>query len=564
MVFVIGIVLAVIVIIIIALILRKRIYDQVDNLENWKMDIMGRNVAAQLSKIKTLNLSGETQEKFEAWKGRWEHIITHELPNIEEHLFDAEEAADRFRFNKAKSVLNTAESTLQTIENNIESILLELEELLETEETSRKEAEEIGPAIKVLRKLLSQSRYQYGKAESYFDSRLDDMEERVTRYFELVQSGDYLEASVLVKNIKAEIAVLEEKLNDFPAVYKKCKHDTPAQLDSLLSGIKEMTEEGYRIKHLGLSKEIHTYQERLSELLLQLENGDMTDAEQTISEIEERIKEMYDMLESEAHAKNYLDAHIPMYEQSLAELGETFDATKLEVEEIKKAYYVENNDMERFLSVGKTISVLREQLNELEVDMKEDGKTHSELRELVEDGFQKIEELQAKHEEFKKSIQNLRKDEMEAREKIAEMRNQLSYLNRRLKKSNIPGVPNFIWSSFETAFEKNEQVIKTLEKYPLDMMNVQKALTDAKMSLDQTAEQVEIMLDQAYLTEQVIQYANRYRSQDPVLAAKLQEAERLFRAYEYELSLENAAKAIEEVEPGALKRIEENQMVINR
>ncbi|WP_067727559.1 septation ring formation regulator EzrA [Oceanobacillus damuensis] len=564
MVFIIGTILAVIVLIIIGLILRKRIYDGVDRLESWKMDIMGRDIAVQLSKIKTLNLSGETQVKFEAWKDRWEHIITRELPNIEEHLFDAEEAADRFRINKAKKILNEGEETLQGIEQSIENILHELEELLESEEKSRKEAEELAPAIKGLRKLISQSRYQYGKAEEYFDSRLDEMEVSLATYYELVEAGDYIEAGKQMAELKNEIKILEEKIDQFPAIYKKYKHDIPSQLDNMLSGLKEMKEEGYRVEHLGFEKEIHTYQERISVILQQLEKGEMADSEQTISDIEERLQEMYQMLETEAHARNYLETHIPEYEHSLDELIDTFDETKLEVEQIKKAYYVENNDMERFLSVGKTIFKLKEQLEMLSVEMEKRGKSHSELREQVEDGFKKIEELRIKHETFKKSIQNLRKDELEAREKLAEMRGQLSHLNRRLKKSNIPGVPNFIWSSFETALNKNDQVIKTLEKYPLDMVNVQQALSEAKLSLDQTAEQVELMLDQAYLTEQVIQYANRYRSKNPILAAKLHESERLFRSYEYELSLEHAAKAIEEVEPGALKRIEENQTVLNR
>ncbi|WP_087971929.1 septation ring formation regulator EzrA [Oceanobacillus rekensis] len=560
--FVIGIILIIIVLIIIGLILRKRIYDGVDRLENWKMDIMGRDVAKQLSKIKALNLSGETQVKFEAWKEHWENILTSELPNIEEHLFDAEEAADRFRINKAKLILSEGEETLKGIEKSIETILNELDELLESEKTSRKEAGELAPTIKALRKMISQSRYQYGKAEKFFDSSLDEMDTRLASYYDLVDAGDYMEANDLITELKSDIQLLEEEITEFPTVYKKCKHDLPSQFDNLLSGLKEMDEEGYRVEHLGLEKEIHTYQEKLSELLHQLEEADMTNAEEMIIEAEERMKEMYDLLETEAHARNYLETHIPEYEHSLGELTGTFDATKHEVEEIKKAYYVENNELDGFLSVGTTISKLVEQLNKLSEEMEKDGKSHTELRIQVEEGFQKIEELKSKHEEFKKSIQNLRKDELEAREKLAEMRNQLSYLNRKMKKSNIPGVPNYIWSSFETALSKNDRVIQALEKYPLDMKNVQKALSEAKISLDQTAEQVEVMLEQAYLTEQVIQYANRYRRQNAILAAKLQEAERLFRAYEYELSLENAAKAIEEVEPGSLKRIEENQTVM--
>lgn len=79
--------------------------------------------------------------------------------------------------------------------------------------------------------------------------------------------------------------------------------------------------------------------------------------------------------------------------------------------------------------------------------------------------------------------------------------------------------------------------------------------------MDLLVEQTEVMVDQARLTEQVIQYANRYRSKYPLLAAKLLEAENLFRSYEYEVALEQFAKALEEVEPGALKRIEEHQLI---
>lgn len=69
---VVGIILAIIVCLTIALIVRKRVYDQVDYIEKWKLDITDRDVAKQIGKIKTLNLSGETLEKFEEWKEEWE------------------------------------------------------------------------------------------------------------------------------------------------------------------------------------------------------------------------------------------------------------------------------------------------------------------------------------------------------------------------------------------------------------------------------------------------------------------------------------------------------------
>ncbi|MBP1947815.1 septation ring formation regulator EzrA [Virgibacillus litoralis] len=563
MAYIIGIILVIIALIIVGLILRKRVYDVVDRLEAWKMDIMNRNIASQLGRIKSLNLSGETQEKFEAWKERWEYIVTKELPDIEEYLFDAEEAADRYRFSTAKKTLRKVEQTLQSIEKDIKNMLEELDELMESEESSRKEIEQIQPDIKALRKKLSQNRYQYGKAEVRFDVEIDELDEQLNQYNELVGSGDYSEAHQLVEDLKQKLEALQIQIDAFPTIYKTCKHDLPAQLDELCKGLRDMKEDGYRIEHLGFEKEVHNYQRRLLDCVSALEKGDTYEAGIVIEEIEERIAEMYQLLEKEAIAKNYVEAKVPSYQEALNSLEENFHTTKEEVETLKKTYYFEDSDMEKYLSLEKSILKLKNQLEELSNDIETENSTHSDLRVKLENGFQQVDDLQQKHDEFKKHIQNLRKDELEAKEKLTDMKNELYHINRRLNKSNIPGVPGFIWNIMEEASEKNARVLKLLDKHPLDITAVQHALTDAKTAVDHVTEQTEIMLDQAFLTEQVIQYANRYRSQYPILAAKLSESERLFRSYEYDLAIEQAAKAVEEIEPGALKRIEEYQKAAN-
>src|SRR5690625_6840351 len=85
---------------------------------------MNRNFTSELAKIKVLNLSGETQEKFEKWRRRWENIVATDLSDIEEALFDAEEAADRFRFPKANKTLNALEETLEKVEEDRKSTRL--------------------------------------------------------------------------------------------------------------------------------------------------------------------------------------------------------------------------------------------------------------------------------------------------------------------------------------------------------------------------------------------------------------------------------------------------------
>src|SRR5699024_5016974 len=176
----------------------------------------------------------------------------------------------------------------------------------------------------------------------------------------------------------------------------------------------------------------------------------------------------------------------------------------------------------------KSNAQAKKQMDELTKDVDDTTRSNKSLRSQLENGFSQLEELDQKYHEFLDQIHNLRKDELDAKEKISKMNAQVNDLNRKLRKSNLPGIPNFIWSLMESTSNNNHKVLKALEKQPLDIAEVQHLLLEAESTIEQVVEEVDIMLDQAYLTEQVIQYANRYRSRYPFLAAKLSESERLF------------------------------------
>ncbi|WP_186578366.1 septation ring formation regulator EzrA [Aquibacillus kalidii] len=561
MAYAIGGILVIIALLILGLILRKRVYDEVDRLESWKMDIMNRNVTTELARVKSLNLSGETQEKFEGWKERWDLILTRELPDMEEYLLDAEEAADRFRMRLSKKNLRAVEENLQNIEKNIVQMFDELESLLDSEQRSRKEVEETLPIIKSLRKQLLQNRHQYGKAEIRFEVEVDELEQELNHYYELAESGNYFEAQQLVDSLKNKLQELEAEIIEFPVIFKKCKQEIPEQIKDLLMGINNMKADGYRVDHFGFEKELTKFQEILMDSIVQLEKGGTSDITELIQPIEERLAEMYQLLEKEAMAKSYVEKQVPSYRNLMEEVTKDFNDTKQEITKLQETYYLEKTDIELHLSLEKWITQLQKQYEQLEIEIEEQKVNHIEIREKMENGYKELVELQESHNDFKEQIRALRKDELEAKETVLEMRKQLYDVNRKLQKSNIPGVPSFIWELLESASVKCDEVVQKLDKQPLDMGEIQFALSEAKKVVQNMMEQTELILDQARLVETVIQYANRYRSKHAILAAKLYEAESMFRNYQYEEALEEAVKALEEIEPGALKRLEEYSKV---
>ncbi|MEI3606064.1 septation ring formation regulator EzrA [Pseudogracilibacillus sp. SE30717A] len=560
--YVIGLILLIIVVIIVGLLLRKRLYDSVDYYESWKLDIMNRNVALELSKVKELNLEGDTKEHFEEWKDQWDSILTEELADVEELLYDTEHAADRYNFPAAKKSLNKIEETLVKIEKKIEGILSELNVLLETEAENRKEIAELEPLLHELRKELSHNRFKYDRAEIRFEVEFDEIDHEFKNYSELVEEGNYIQAKDIVANVKKRLEELQTEMEEFPSLYKKSKQELPSQLDDLSRGLREMKDEGYFIDHLDFAREINEYQSRLLDIVASLQKEGTEEAKKALPEMEDRIAEMYELLEKEAIAKNFVETKMPNYEKGLDNLETHFLNTKLEVEQLRETYYFEDSDLEKYMSLEKMVTQLKGKLVEFTTKVEANNYAHSKLRAELEEAFQQLDIIEEEHEQFKQRIQTLRKEEIEAREQLKTIHDTLFKTTRKLRTSNLPGVPDYIWTMMEDASAKSDRVLEALDEQPLDIQRVQKNLSEAQSSVETAIDQTNTMLDHASLTEQVIQYANRYRSTNQSLAQKLAEAERLFRKAEYEHALETAANAIEEVEPGALNRIEKQQEMI--
>lgn len=114
--------------------IKKKYYKEMDRLETWKIDLFNRPVLDEMSKVKQLNMTGQTEELFERWRTQWDDVVTMKLPNLEEMLFDAEEYIDRYRFKKAKTIQLEISRNLQETEDQIKKILEELHELVGSEE----------------------------------------------------------------------------------------------------------------------------------------------------------------------------------------------------------------------------------------------------------------------------------------------------------------------------------------------------------------------------------------------------------------------------------------------
>ncbi len=555
--YIIGGIVIVIVLFLTGYILKKKYYKEIDRLETWKMDIVNRPVLDEMSKVKQLNMTGQTEELFERWRTEWDEIVTAQLPNVEEYLFDAEEYIDKYRFRKAKEVQQSIEKFLNEIEENIKKLLSELNELVGSEEKNRSDIEELKDLYRESKKSLLAHHHTFGKTADILEQQLDETFAKFEVFDEKTDNGNYLEAREIVLTIHAQLDEIKFKMDKIPEFLVECQSKIPSQLKELSDGYKEMVEQGYILDHIEFDKEINRLENETAAYLSLIELADLTDVQNGIEEMKGSIDFLYELLEAEVHARHYIGQQDVPTRDMLFTNKEINRQLKVEVELVRQSYHLSEKDIIIQTELEKKLSLLNKSYEVLEHKIISENTAHTMLKHELEGIKEQLEEIEDEHVKFAEKLQALRKDEMAARESINDLRKKLAETSRLVSKSNIPGLPQDYLYLMEDAKESIGNVIIKLDEKPLNIQTIQQYLEVAVLTVEKIVNTTNDMIETVMLVEKVIQYGNRYRRRYPSVAKGLQDAEASFRGFDYKAALEQAATSIEEIDPGVMNKIEE-------
>lgn len=552
---IIGLILLLCILFGVGYILRRNIYKDVDRLEAWKIEIMNRSIIDELSKVKELKMIGQAEELFEQWRSEWDEIITTQLPEVEELLYEAEELADKYRFKKSKEVLQHIENVLITVDENIDKIIDEINELVTSEEKNKVESEEVKEIYKKLRKTLLAHSHQFGKAYDKLDQILSGISDSLKEFDSETNEGNYLSARKILVGLKSELDALQIKVNEIPKLLTDCNITKPNLLSELEDGYKEMVGNGYFLKHIQVDQEIERMKKQLEGFRKQIEETEIEEVAEALQGMQIAIDSIYDLLEKEVEASQFVKQKKSTIDEKLTKLTEQKMATLEETELVKQSYRLSENEVDKQKLIEKQISQIEKKFAHIKQSLDSDHVAHSIMKEELEEIEKQINKLFEEHYEYREMLQTLRKDELEARERLNHLKQILLETIRNVQQSNIPGLPEDFVKLIDKAKREVQKVTEKLEEIPLNMTTVNKLLEETVQTVEEFKNTAEELIEQVFLVEQVIQYGNRYRSRNGQLSSSFSEAEMLFRNSEYGKSLEMAASALEQVEPGALKKI---------
>jgi septation ring formation regulator len=551
---VIGIVIA---LMIVALTIRQRLYKKLDELEAWRMQLMSKPVTDELSKLKALNMTGQTEELFDKWRTDWDELVTTFLPKVTDSISVIDEAINKYHFMKAKAGISEIEGSLNEAESSVEKILNEVSDLVGSEEQNNSDIEMLNQEYLEQRKLLLTHRHLYSISETQLEQKMDEIKQQVQLFNETTDKGNYLEARGLVKEIADQVHILKTNMQIIPDLYIESSTTMPSQIHNLSDGLKQMKAEGYALDFEALENETIDCSKICIDCVELIKKLEITEANDKLEFVKAKVDSIYDLLEKEVESKFVVEKEIWTSQEEIQIIREDNLKTKEETQLVQHIYELSDEDTQTQKMVEKQVSIITKRFELLQIRVAEQDLAFSVIRDELDLLKKQMEDVKESHLMYVEMLKALRKDELQARDQLIEMKRLMLEVKRLVQISNLPGMPVSSMKQIQDAQESMQIVYLELEKKPLKMTHVSFLLEKAATTVHDCYNDTKYMIEQGYFVEKVIQYGNRYRSKNVQMATSMDKAEQLFREFQYNEALEEAAVSIEKIEPGAIDKLQE-------
>lgn len=540
---------------VVAVLLRKRNEALLAALEERKEELYNLPVNDEVEAVKNMHLIGQSQVAFREWNQKWVDLSLNSFADIENNLFEAEGYNNSFRFLKAKQAIGNIESQVQLIDEDIKAIRQALSELKEKEEMNSGRVVHALDMFENLQKQVASDPDAYGPALPEIEKQSENIQVEFSKFVTLNSSGDPVEAAEILDTAENHIVALTHIVEKVPAIVKDLQTTLPDQLEDLESGYRKLLESGYHFTETDLEARFQQLHAALKANLANVAALELDNALYENEQIQEEINALYDIFTREIESHKVVEKLVKALPGYLIHAKENNKSLAEEVERLSKIFeskvLKENHLKELEAELTAQELVVEDALN----DTSETQKAYSILQEELEAIEERLKEIEDDQIALSETLSKIEKDDTNARQKVNIYANRLHAIKRYMDKRNLPGIPQSFLTIFFTASDNTEALLAELEGRRVNIENVNRLLDILTNDMTELEEETYKLVQYATLTEQLLQYSNRYRSFDDHVQAAFDEALYIFeKEYDYPASFKVISEALETVEPGVTER----------
>ena len=550
-----AIVVLVIIAYLVGVIVRKRNDSLIASLEERKQLLFGLPVNEEVEAVKNLHLIGQSQTTFREWNQKWVDLSLNSFSDIENHIFEAEDLNDSFKFISAKHEIDNVESQLNLVEEDINAIREALAVLKEQEEKNSARVKHALDLYETLQASISEKEDNFGSTMPEIEKQLKNIEAEFSQFVTLNSTGDPVEASEVLDRAEEHTIALGQISEQIPAIVAKLEDDFPDQLDDLEQGYRRLLEQNYHFAEKDIEARFQEVRDAIRANSSELVTLDLDRARDENEHIQEKIDSLYELFEREiaAHKAALKDSKIiPDY---LAHAKANNEKLEHEIKRLSHKYILNDNENLSLRSFTKNLEEIEQETLPIVEVFDNQDKPFSELQLIFDRTLKTLDAIEEGQMQVFEHVKNIEQIESVARQSLDQYINRLHSIKRYMEKRNLPGIPQDFLSAFFTTSKQLEVLIDELSRGRIDIEAVSRLTDVATAAIANLEEATYQVVQNATLTEQLLQYSNRYRSFEPSVQSSFEHALHLFEVdNNYQASFDEISYALETVEPGVTDR----------
>lgn len=550
-----AIVVLVIIAYLVGVIVRKRNDSLIASLEERKQSLFGLPVNEEVEAVKNLHLIGQSQTTFREWNQKWVDLSLNSFSDIENHIFEAEDLNDSFKFISAKHEIDNVESQLNLVEEDINAIREALAVLKEQEEKNSARVKHALDLYETLQASILEKEDNFGSTMPEIEKQLKNIEAEFSQFVTLNSTGDPVEASEVLDRAEEHTIALGQISEQIPAIVAKLEDDFPDQLDDLEQGYRRLLEQNYHFAEKDIEARFQEVRDAIRANSSELVTLDLDRARDENEHIQEKIDSLYELFEREiaAHKAALKDSKIiPDY---LAHAKANNEKLEHEIKRLSHKYILNDNENLSLRSFTKNLEEIEQEILPIVEVFDNQDKPFSELQLIFDRTLKTLDAVEEGQMQVFEQVKNIEQIESVARQSLDQYINRLHSIKRYMEKRNLPGIPQDFLSAFFTTSKQLEVLIDELSRGRIDIEAVSRLTDVATAAIANLEEATYQVVQNATLTEQLLQYSNRYRSFEPSVQSSFERALHLFEVdNNYQASFDEISYALETVEPGVTDR----------
>ena len=538
-----------------AIFLRKRNVSRLTALEERKEELYNLPVNDEVEAVKNMHLIGQSQVTFREWNQKWVDLSLNSFADIENHLFEAESYNNSFRFFKAAHKIDQIESQIGLIEEDIAAIRNALSELEKQESKNSGRVLHALDLFESLQHTVAEDSEKYGKALPEIEKQLENIQSEFSQFVTLNSSGDPVEAAAILDSTENHILALTHIVERIPALVETLTKELPDQLADLEEGYRKLLDANYHFTETDIESRFQLLHESLKNNQENIRQLELDNAEYENNRIQEEINALYDIFTREIAAQKVVESLLATLPTYLNHLKENNQVLVQDLERLTKTYLLPESDGNHVRRLQAELAALDTAILEVTEDQDEPTQAFSVLEEQLEMLQSNLKDIEDEQISVSERLAQIEKDDLNARQKANVYVNRLHTIKRYMEKRNLPGIPQSFLKLFFTASHNTEDLMAELEQPQVNIESVKRILEVATNDMEALETETYDIVQYATLTEQLLQYSNRYRSFDERIQEAFNEALEIFeKEFDYQASFEKISQALEVAEPGVTNR----------